>query len=145
LAGIFAEFKREVESSSGEHDDPETHYNLGMAFKEMGLLDEAIGELQKVCKAIESGHAFRQVIEAYTWLAHCFIEKAIPEAGIYWYEKALELRGLSDEHALAIRYELACAQETAGDLASARRHFMSVLSANIDYRDVAQRIQALKP
>ena len=28
-------------------DDPETHYNLGVAFREMGLLDEAIAELQK--------------------------------------------------------------------------------------------------
>jgi tetratricopeptide (TPR) repeat protein len=145
LAGVFAEFKRDVEATSGENEDPEVHYNLGMAFKEMGLMDEAIGELQKVCKAIEQGHTFPQVIQAYTWLAHCFIEKGIPEAGTHWYERALELAGLSDEHALAIRYELACAQQAAGDVASARRHFMRVLSINIDYRDVAMRIKALKP
>ena len=145
LAGLFAEFKREVESSADDNDDPETHYSLGMAFKEMGLLDEAIGELQKVCKAIESGHSFSQIIEAYTWLAHCFVDKGVPEASVHWYEKALELPDLSDEHALAIRYELACSEEAAGDLAAARRHFMRVLSVNIDYRDVAERIKALRP
>jgi len=40
-------------------DDPETHYNLGVAFREMGLLDEAIAELQKVCSAIERGKPCR--------------------------------------------------------------------------------------
>jgi hypothetical protein len=144
LVGLFAEFKEEVESSSTENDDPETRYNLGMAFKEMGLLDEAIGELQKVCKAAEGGHAFPKTLEAYTWLAHCFVQKGLPEAAVHWYEKALQLPGLGDEQTVAIRYELACAHHAAGDLSAARRHFMHVLSVNIDYRDVAQRIQSLR-
>jgi hypothetical protein len=58
LAEIFSEFKEGLEQQSGsptEGEDPETHYNLGVAFKEMGLLDEAIGELQKVCQAVERG------------------------------------------------------------------------------------------
>jgi tetratricopeptide (TPR) repeat protein len=144
LAGLFAEFKQEVESATGENDDPETHYNLGVAFKEMGLLDEAIGELQKVCKAIEQGHSFHQVIEAYTWLADCFVQNGMPEAGVHWYEKALQAPGLDNEGVVAIHYELACAHEAAGDVAAARRHFMRVLSNNIDYRDVAERIKNLK-
>jgi tetratricopeptide (TPR) repeat protein len=144
LADLFAEFKQDVESSAQEDDDPETHYNLGVAFKEMGLLDEAIGELQKVCKAIEHGHSFPQVIEAYTWLADCFVQNGMPEAGVHWYEKALHMPGLDHEGILAIHYELACAQEAAGDLAAARSHFMRVLSNNIDYRDVAERIKNLK-
>ena len=144
LAGLFAEFKQEVEATTGENDDPETHYNLGVAFKEMGLLDEAIGELQKVCKAIEQGHSFSQVIEAYTWLADCFVQNGMPEAGVHWYEKALQMPGLDNEGVMAIHYELACAYEAAGDLAAARCHFMRVLSINIDYRDVSERIKNLK-
>jgi tetratricopeptide (TPR) repeat protein len=144
LSGLFAAFKEEVESDSGENDDPEIHYNLGVAFKEMGLLDEAIGELQKVCKAIEHNHAFTQVIEAYTWLADCFVQNGMPEAAIHWYEKALQAPGLDQDGVLAIHYELACAYEAAGDVAAARSHFMRVLSDNIDYRDVAERIKTLR-
>jgi tetratricopeptide (TPR) repeat protein len=144
LNGLFTEFKRDLESSSAENDDPETHYNLGVAFKEMGLLDEAIGEFQKVCKAIENGPGFPQTIQVYTWLADCFVQNGLPEAGIHWYEKALQVPDLDGEGVLAIHYELARAHEAAGDLSAARRHFMHVLSRNIDYRDVAERIKALK-
>jgi len=49
---MFSEFKEDAEESAGQAEDPDTHYNLGIAFKEMGLLDEAIGELQKVCHAL---------------------------------------------------------------------------------------------
>jgi tetratricopeptide (TPR) repeat protein len=145
LAELFAEFKQDLESTaSNADDDPETHYNLGIAFKEMGLMDEAIGELQKVCQAIDRGVEFSQTVEAYTWLAQCFLETGVPEAGIKWYEKALQLRGLGSDSTLALHYELGCAHEAAGHSADARRHFMQVLSTNIDYRDVAERIKSLK-
>src|SRR5215813_15066759 len=47
LSDLLDEFKEGIEESESDQDDPETHYNLGVAFREMGLLDEAIGELQK--------------------------------------------------------------------------------------------------
>src|SRR5579883_1011253 len=143
LSELFAEFKEEVEEGSTDTEDPETHYNMGVAFKEMGLLDEAIGELQKVCTAIDRGQAFPQIIQAYTWLAHCFVEKGIPEAGIKWYEKALQVPG-DQETRTAVEYELACACEAAGDRDSALKHFLEVYGSNIDYRDVSERIKALK-
>ncbi len=143
LADIFAEFKEDVEEQAGHDDDPETHYNLGVAFKEMGLLDESIGELQKVCQAIDRGSSFPHVMQAYTWLAQCFVEKGVPEAGIRWYEKALKL-SIEDETRTALHYELACALEAAGDRRAALSHFMEVYGVNIDYRDVAARIKALK-
>ena len=114
LSEMFGELKQELEEEvvAGD-DDPETHYNLGVAFREMGLLDEAIAELQKVCTAIERGNAFAQPIQTYTWLAQCFLDKGVPEAAIRWYEKALSIPGLDDQARLAINYELGSACETA--------------------------------
>jgi pilus assembly protein FimV len=145
LSEMFGELKQELEEEvAAGDDDPETHYNLGVAFREMGLLDEAIAELQKVCTAIERGKAFAQPIQTYTWLAQCFLDKGVPDAAIRWYEKALGIPGLDDEARLAINYELGSACEAALDKPAALRHFTSVYGANIDYRDVAERIQALK-
>jgi pilus assembly protein FimV len=145
LSEMFGELKQELEEEvAAGDDDPETHYNLGVAFREMGLLDEAIAELQKVCTAIERGKAFSQPIQTYTWLAQCFLDKGVPDAAIRWYEKALGIPGLDDEARLAINYELGSACEAALDKPAALRHFTSVYGANIDYRDVAERIQALK-
>jgi len=145
LADMFGEIRHELEEEvSTSEEDPETHYNLGVAFREMGLLDEAIGELQKVCQAVERGNPFPQVMQTYTWLAQCFLDKGVPEAAIRWYEKALKLPNLDEETRMALHYELASSYETAGDKPAALRYFMEVYGSNIDYRDVGERIKALK-
>ena len=145
LAEMFGELKSDLEAGTTAADeDPETHYNLGIAFREMGLLDEAIGELQKTCQAVDRGHPFPQVMQTYTWLAQCFLDKGVPEAAIRWYEKALTAPGVDEETRTALHYELAGAHEMAGDKGSALKHFMEVYGRNIDYRDVAERIKALK-
>jgi tetratricopeptide (TPR) repeat protein len=143
LSDLFAEFKEDVEQGAADYGDPYTHYNLGMAFKEMGLMDEAIGELQKVCQATEHGVAFDQTFQAYTWLAHCLIEKGVADAAYRWYEKALTIAPDSETRT-AIHYELGCAYENAGRKPQALQHFMEVYGTNIDYRDVAERIKAVR-
>ena len=146
LADMFGELKHELEEESAATDeDPETHYNLGVAFREMGLLDEAIGEFQKVCQSAERGRAFPQIMQTYTWLAQCFLDKGIPEAAIRWYEQALKIPNLDQETRTALHYELASSFETAGNKASALSNFLQVYGSNIDYRDVAERIKALRP
>ena len=146
LSVMFGELKQDLEAgaTSANDDDPETHYNLGIAFREMGLLDEAIGELQKACQCFDHGHAFSQIMQTYTWLAQCFLEKGVPEAAVRWYEKALGVTGIDGETRVALHYELASAHESSGNKPAALHHFMDVYGANIDYRDVAERIKALK-
>jgi tetratricopeptide (TPR) repeat protein len=145
LAEMFGELKQDLEADVANADeDPETHYNLGIAFREMGLLDEAIGELQKACQSYDRGHPFPQIMQTYTWLAQCFLEKGVPEAAVRWYDKALQVPNLDGETRVALNYELAAAYETAGDKPAALKHFMDVYGSNIDYRDVAERIKALK-
>jgi pilus assembly protein FimV len=145
LAEMFGELKQDLESGIAATDeDPETHYNLGIAFREMGLLDEAIGELQKACQCFDRGRPFPQIMQTYTWLAQCFLDKSLPEAAVRWYDKALNVAGIDGETRVALHYELASAYQAAGDKPSALKHFMEVYGNNIDYRDVAERIKALK-
>jgi tetratricopeptide (TPR) repeat protein len=144
LSDILSELREETAEAAEPEEDPETHYNLGIAFKEMGLLDEAIGELQKVCHAVDRGATFSQPIQALTWLAQCLVDKGAPEAAVRWYQKALQLPGLDDGSRCAIYYDLATAYEASGDKKSALANFMEVYGSNIDFRDVASRIKALK-
>jgi tetratricopeptide (TPR) repeat protein len=145
LADMFGEIKHELEEDTASaNEDPETHYNLGVAFREMGLLDEAIGELQKVIQSVDRGHPFPQIMQTYTWLAQCFLDKGIPEAAIRWYDKALSLPGLDQETRTALHYELAASYESAQNRDAAMKHFMEVYGSNIDYRDVGERIKALR-
>ncbi len=146
LADMFGELKQELEGDSASTDeDPETHYNLGVAFREMGLLDEAIGEFQKVTQSAAQGHTFPQLMQTYTWLAQCFLDKGIPQAAIRWYETALKLPNIDQETRTALHYELASSWENAGNKTAALNNFLEVYGSNIDYRDVGERIKALRP
>ncbi len=144
LSDILAALQEETAETVEPDEDPETHYNLGIAFKEMGLLDEAIGELQKVCRAVDRGIEFSQPIQALTWLAQCLVDKGAPEAAVRWYQNALKLPDVDESSRCAIYYDLATAFEAAGDKKSALANLMEVYGSNIDFRDVASRIKVLK-
>ena len=147
LPSIFGDllqsFEQELAAPQDEENDPETHFNLGIAFREMGLLDEAIGELQKVCRMAGKGLSKARAQEAYIWLATCFVEKCVPEASFKWFLRALETAPDEDSRT-ALNYELASAYEAAGRKREALDHFMEVYGTNIDYRDVATRIRELR-
>lgn len=145
LSDVFAEFSSSFGEEAGESsEDLEQHYNMGIALKDMGLLDEAVGELQRVCNALERGVAFPEAVQAYTWLAHCLVERGAPQAAVRWYKKALGLPNIDPEAQIAIHYELGQAYEKAGNRNTALEHFMEAYGSNIDYRDVAERIEALR-
>jgi pilus assembly protein FimV len=142
LKEVFDDFRAELGEMGAEDEDLETHYNLGIAFREMGLLEEAIGEFQKVAKANDRGKAFRYAMQCCTLLGLAFMEKGQPSIAAIWYERALLTPGIDSESKLALRYDLGVAQESAGDLDAAIKSFSQVYAVNIDYRDVADRIAA---
>ena len=144
LKEVFDEFRADLGEMGAEDEDLETHYNLGIAFREMGLLEEAISEFQKVAKANERGKAFRYAMQCCTLLGLAFMEKGQPSIAAIWYERALRTPGVDGESSLALRYDLGVAQESANDLDAALKSFSHVYAVNIDYRDVADRIAALQ-
>jgi tetratricopeptide (TPR) repeat protein len=144
LKEVFEEFRAELGEMGAEDEDLETHYNLGIAFREMGLLEEAISEFQKVAKANDHGKPFRYAMQCCTLLGLAFMEKGQPGIAAIWYDRALHTPGLDAESTLALRYDLGVAQESAGELEAALKSFSQVYAVNIDYRDVAERITALQ-
>ncbi|MGB7284994.1 MAG: tetratricopeptide repeat protein, partial [Candidatus Acidiferrum sp.] len=144
LKEVFDEFRAELGEMGGEDEDLETHYNLGTAFREMGLVDEAISEFQKVAKATDNGKPFRYGMQCCTLLGLAFMEKGQPGIAAIWYERALHTPGIEPESILALRYDLGVAQESAGEPEAALKSFSQVYAMNIDYRDVADRIAALQ-
>jgi tetratricopeptide (TPR) repeat protein len=143
LSEIFNEFRDALDELQMD-EDPETHYNLGIAYREMGLLEEAISEFQKVIQAHDRGKPFQYSMQCCTLLALAFMEKGQAEIAAYWYERALKTPGLDQEAVLALRYDLGVAQDLAGQTEAALKSFQQVYAINIDYRDVAERIGSLR-
>jgi hypothetical protein len=142
LSSLLAEME---DFGPGSHrDDPETHYNLGVAFREMGLLDESIGEFQKVVRGAGKGKYPPNFLQACSLLAICFMEKKMPALAVRWYKRALETPDLDEEALMALEYDLGVAYEQAGDSRNALERFTEVYSQNIDFRDVAEKIRELQ-
>ena len=144
LKDVFDEFRSELGEMGAEEEDLETHYNLGIAFREMGLLEEAISEFQKVAKATDRGRPFPYTMQCCTLLGLAFMDKGQPGVAAIWYDRALRTPDLDPESVLALRYDLGVAQESAGEPAAALKTFSQVYAMNIDYRDVGERIAALQ-
>jgi pilus assembly protein FimV len=137
LEEIFREFKRGVEQQLSA-EDYETHFNLGIAYKEMGLIDEAIGEFQLASKDKA------RTVECCSMLGLCFLEKGMPQLAIKWYRKGLESPEIKDQEALGTLYDLACVYQSTGETDLAYKTFLEVYGLNANYRDVVHRVKDLE-
>jgi len=137
LEEIFKEFKKGVEQQL-DSEDYDTHYNLGIAYKEMGLIDEAIGEFQLASKDP------KRAVECASMLGLCFLEKGMPQLAIKWYRKGLEMPEITEEEHVGLLYDLGSAYVEVGDTDNAQKAFMEVYGMNTNYRDVVTRIKQLE-
>ena len=134
---LFKEFQRGVAEQIHE-EDYDTHFNLGLAYREMGLLDEAIGEFQLASK---SPSLF---IEAASMIGASYLDKGLPEQAAEWYARALTAPDMPAETEVGLKYELGRAHEAAGNLSAALANFAEVLALNPGFRDVVERVTRLQ-
>ena len=137
LEEVFAAFKRHVQEQV-DSEDFATHYDLGIAYKEMGLLDEAIAEF-----TIAAGSTERHC-EAFSMLALCHKEKGEMAEAAGWYRKALDAPDVDDQVQWGLRYDLADLLLLTGDAETALNLFRDVLQSDPSYRDVKSRVSELE-
>jgi tetratricopeptide (TPR) repeat protein len=143
LAELFEEF-RVAEEGDDVKEDFETHYNMGTAYKEMDLMDEAIQEFQTSATLVRAGDGTSRFLQCCNMLGHCFIQKGMPEAAVLWFKKGLSSPGHSEDEYQALRYELASAYEQLGDLKHAREFYTEVYGVDVSYREVAEKLSQLR-
>ncbi|HZE68532.1 MAG TPA: tetratricopeptide repeat protein [Pyrinomonadaceae bacterium] len=145
LAEIFEEFRIAAEEEQpSSNEDYETHYNMGTAYKEMDLLDDAIHEFQTASGLVSPSDGTSRYLQCCNLLGHCFIQKEMPRAAAIWFQKALDAGGQTDNERNALRYELASAYELMGEVEQALEQFTEVYGLDVSYREVAEKIRKLE-
>jgi len=134
---IFEEFKKGVDEKIGQ-EDYDTRYNLGIAYKEMGLLEEAIHEF-----LISSKHPLK-FFDSAGLLGMCFREKGMFGEALSWFERAMNVPDRRKEEYMAVRYELVVTLKLKEDFRSALKLCVEILRADPNYRDVADIYRELK-
>jgi tetratricopeptide (TPR) repeat protein len=137
FARMLSQFKEKV-SQNLEADDVRAHYDLGTAYKEMGLLDEAVAEFQQALRA-SSSH-----LPTYEVLGQTFIEMGKTEAAVRTLERALDAPYEIEDELIAIYYYLGRAYETQGNREGAVEFYDRVFSLDINFADVTERLRALR-
>jgi pilus assembly protein FimV len=136
LEEILTDFKKGVEKQLGA-EDYDTRYNLGIAYKEMGLIDEAIAEFQIASKDP------KRFLECCSMLGLCFIEKGMPKLATKWYQRGLETGGFTEEEYLGLKYEMASAYELMSEFEKALEYYQEVYVVNAGYRNVTKKIKEI--
>lgn len=94
LDDILSSFKDKVEESAVAGEDSETNYNMGVAFKEMNLYDEAIREFHKVQEIAVQSKDDSNVVQYCSLLATCFLCKNLSLLAVRWCQTALDATGV---------------------------------------------------
>jgi pilus assembly protein FimV len=134
---VFETFKEHV-NAAVEVGDFQTHYDLGIAYKEMGLMDAALDEFKIATGAPE---LYR---EACSMLGLCYWDLGEPEEAIRWYRSALDAPGGDEVRLSGLRYDLADRLEQTGEAQGAYELFEQIVREEPGYRDATRRAAALR-
>jgi tetratricopeptide (TPR) repeat protein len=136
FAELLAQFKQKLAESIA-HDDIGSHYDLGLAFKEMGLVDEAISEFQI---ALRAGDDRLKIFEE---LGQCFLLKKQYNIAVKVLSRAMQLDPDDESELIGVYYHLGRAFEELGQRDKALDAYERVLGLDLNFQDVAQRMAGL--
>ena len=136
----FADMLSQFRAKIAQHvpqEDTDSHYDLGIAFKEMGLIDEAISEFQI---ALRGG---KENLKVYEELGSCFMQKEQYNIAAKLLARGAQLPAKDDSELLGVYYLLGRCYEELGQNHEAKEAYERVLGLDIDFRDVNERLARL--
>lgn len=137
FAEMLTHFRQKV-AENIDVEDSSSHYDLGVAFMEMGLVDEAIAEFQV---ALRGGANPLATLEL---LGQCFVDKGQYAVAGRVLDRALKLPNVADGDVIGVLYLLGRVEEGTARPESAVELYERVVSVDIRFRDTAQRIERLR-
>ena len=124
-------------SQNVDEEDFESHYDLGIAFREMGLLDEAIGSFQKASRGA------KQHVRASEAIGQCFMDKDEAAVAMTVLERIAKEPGMNDSRLVGVLYLRGRAAEALGRSADAAGYYQRVLAVQIGFRDASDRLASM--
>jgi tetratricopeptide (TPR) repeat protein len=143
LQEIFEELKEQTGDLKPLLDF-ETHYSLGLAYKDMDLLDDAISEFQMAFRTAGMQDREGDYIHCCNMLGVCFKRKQMPKVAITWFERGLKIPGRLEDEYQALRFEIGLCYEEMGETEKALEAFTDVYGIDVNYRKVGEKIKQLQ-
>ncbi|HUL21655.1 MAG TPA: tetratricopeptide repeat protein [Thermodesulfobacteriota bacterium] len=119
--------------------ESETHYHLGIAYKEMELFDYAISEFELASSTPS------MKFDCYIMLGNCYLEKGDYNKSIEYYKTCSKIPGLSNEKLARLHFNLGLAYEASGMVSAAIDTFNFVLKLDHSFSEAREKIGKLQP
>lgn len=136
---VFSEFKKGLEKVV-KPEDVDTHYDLGIAYKEMGLLDDAVGEFNV---ARQGCLGQKKEVDCLSMMAQLHLMRGAPAEAVTALQQALGTQFAGGEVEKALRYDLALAYEQSEQLGEALTQYQRVQALDGRYREVSEHVERL--
>lgn len=120
-----------------DESDADTHYDLGLAYKEMGLHEEAIKAFEKVLRSPG------REVQCRVMIGMCHREMNNHNEAITEFKQGLHANPTERER-LSLYYEIGVTYEVMGDYGEALYYYESVLKRDPTFADAGQRAQAIR-
>lgn len=137
FSDMLRKFKEGVAENVDE-EDHEAHYDLGVAYKEMGLVDEAIAEFQKALRGT------KERVRTFEALGNCFVEKGQLPVAATILQRAVVEPGVRDEALVGVLYLLGAIAEEQQQFPDAKRYYERVFAVDIQFRDIGDRLHTVE-
>lgn len=133
---VFAKFKEGV-SKQISVDDSQSHYDLGIAYKEIGKLDDSISEFGLAARDPQRECMCRSMIGMIE------LERGNIDLALDAFLKGLNARVRSAEQETVLCYEIGATYETKRMNKEALQYFQRTMRRDPTYRDVQERVRRL--
>jgi len=134
---VFAQFKEGVRQQVSEADAA-THYDLGVAYKEMMLLSDAVSEFELAARDPE------RECTCYAMIGMIELEQGSLDAAEAAYKRGFEAKKKTVEQEMSLYYDLGIVMEMKRQPEEALYYFRKIARRDPAYRDVSDRIAELE-
>jgi tetratricopeptide (TPR) repeat protein len=133
---VFKKFKAGVAAQISP-EDSESHENLGIAYKEMGLVDDAIREFEM------AAHDPKKECVVCFNIGMAEMERGRTSEAIQAFIRGVNAQERSPQQETMLNYEIGNAYESMKQNRDALNYFQKTMRRDPNYRDVQERVRRL--
>lgn len=126
-----------LKKSELTNEDTESHYSLGLAYKEMGLFDEAISEF------IFASRSPERRVDSMILQGVCLREIGNIGKAIEMLADTIKDSAISEDELLGLKYELALCYEESGEPSVAIELYSEIVKARPEFSDASAKLKKL--
>jgi tetratricopeptide (TPR) repeat protein len=136
--GVKEIFKELKEIGGPSNVDPHFNYNMGVAYWELGLCDEAIEQFEIAVKMRQ------KPFEALSMLGFCYKENGMWKESLQSFEDALRIEGIPQEKILHVKYILGLLYQERGRIEEALKLLQEIVAVDEGFRKAQDELVRLK-